>query len=743
MAVKLEVILGLKNAFSSGWNKAEGDFKRGVRNMRASWNTLITLPNVLAAATPVLITKNLIDASMQMEALEAKMKSALPTFGQSERELNYVSQEADRMGINFQKLAQSYSMFAASSTRVGISLKDTRKIFKDFSEVTTALKLRPEQVSGVFLALEQMASKGKPQLQELKLQLGQYIPGAVELGAQAMGISVDKFLKKLQKGEITSREFLKKYAETVRSELGAGFDMAAKQTQASLNRINNEWFKLRVSLGKMFSKETVTAIDSITGGLKALNEHTAALKAGFETLTTPIVIVWNELQNMGVAIGYVFDATSSLITMVLIPLVKILGFVSDSAKVAGQQLYYLIRGDFAGATKAGAGDEGIIKRIKEIFDIEKALLENSSGMWEKWNARADKNYQDMADKMAKAYLAIRNASKKTDIGSSELIEGKGSKIAPDQSGGMSEKELKKWDAWIEKLQALSEREAAELHKRHLAWLAFRESVKREDEQWEAGKIKWEEDQAKLISDAYQQSEEARINIIESNSERELALLEFKYLKEREQFKGNRIALLHIEDAYITERNALTRELNKQQIASALSWVNIITDSFMTIAGETKEFTGLYKTAAIIQIIADTMSAAQSAYSSMVKSFGTYGIPAGIAAAAVVSAAGIARATMVANQKFAFGTRTFRTNGPQMITVGDNPGYRERVTVTPESSQNVNGPTSGSGGGTFVANFYDYSGGLVESFRSKIRAGGEADRLVRDILSRGKALGALV
>lgn len=38
---------------------------------------------------------------------------------------------------------------------------------------------------------------------------------------------------------------------------------------------------------------------------------------------------------------------------------------------------------------------------------------------------------------------------------------------------------------------------------------------------------------------------------------------------------------------------------------------------------------------------------------------------------------------------------FMTNGPQMIMVGDNPGGREHVQVTPTSSPNYNGPKSGN------------------------------------------------
>ena len=37
---------------------------------------------------------------------------------------------------------------------------------------------------------------------------------------------------------------------------------------------------------------------------------------------------------------------------------------------------------------------------------------------------------------------------------------------------------------------------------------------------------------------------------------------------------------------------------------------------------------------------------------------------------------------------------FTTSGPQMLLVGDNPGGRERVQVSPLSSQNINGPQGG-------------------------------------------------
>lgn len=63
------------------------------------------------------------------------------------------------------------------------------------------------------------------------------------------------------------------------------------------------------------------------------------------------------------------------------------------------------------------------------------------------------------------------------------------------------------------------------------------------------------------------------------------------------------------------------------------------------------------------------------------------------------------------QKLAAGG-SFTTNGPQLLMVGDNPGGRERVEVTPMSSPNIRGPKSSSGA-TQNNYFYGYSREEIE------------------------------
>jgi hypothetical protein len=99
-----------------------------------------------------------------------------------------------------------------------------------------------------------------------------------------------------------------------------------------------------------------------------------------------------------------------------------------------------------------------------------------------------------------------------------------------------------------------------------------------------------------------------------------------------------------------------------------------------------------KRAAQVQAIVDTYAAANAAFKAMA------GIPVigpglGAFAAATAIAAGLANVRMIESQSFAQGG-DFVTSGPQMIAVGDNPGGRERVQVTPLSSPNIDGPQGG-------------------------------------------------
>ena len=92
--------------------------------------------------------------------------------------------------------------------------------------------------------------------------------------------------------------------------------------------------------------------------------------------------------------------------------------------------------------------------------------------------------------------------------------------------------------------------------------------------------------------------------------------------------------------------------------------------------------------------------------------------------ALQAAAGYAQIRTIEAQQFAKGG-DFVTSGPQMIMVGDNPGGRERVQVTPLSSPNIAGPQGGQivvnvSGNVMTSDYVE--GELAEQIKEAARRG---------------------
>lgn len=125
--------------------------------------------------------------------------------------------------------------------------------------------------------------------------------------------------------------------------------------------------------------------------------------------------------------------------------------------------------------------------------------------------------------------------------------------------------------------------------------------------------------------------------------------------------------------------------------------NATVASTSTMLGSFSKLNEATKGSALVSARLAQASAIIDTYAGANKAFAQGGVLGFVSSAAVI-AAGLANVVTIEKslsnmQSFATGG-DFVTSGPQMIMVGDNPGGRERVQVTPLSSPNINGPDGG-------------------------------------------------
>ncbi len=191
------------------------------------------------------LTSSVVSAGIEMQALENRMRSATGSNAVAAESMKYVRDEADRLGLVFTVVAENYASFSASALRSGLTLGETRRVFRGVSEAAAAMGLSAERQSLVFQALSQMASKGTVSMEELRQQLGESLPGALQIFATAMGVSTSKFIKMVESGKVLTPDLVK-LGDEMHKQFGERAVEASQNAQGEINRLRNALFDLKV-----------------------------------------------------------------------------------------------------------------------------------------------------------------------------------------------------------------------------------------------------------------------------------------------------------------------------------------------------------------------------------------------------------------------------------------------------------------------------------------------------------------
>lgn len=253
-------------------------------------------------------------AGIELDALQNTMLAATGGWESGGREIKWVIDMSNRLGLAFGDVSDSYAKFMTSFTRSGGTISQSRQIFEDLSTAMVSLHLPAERMQGVFVALEQMANKGTVQAEELKRQLGNALPGAFELAAESMGILPARLMDLMKKGEVFSKDFLPAFAATVKAALGQSIDIASMQFNASINRLATATDLLKMNLGQMVNEALLPLVNGLVGVTNALaktaqffNENTTAsnlLKGALVgLLATVVAFNWSTIVSGIAAFG--------------------------------------------------------------------------------------------------------------------------------------------------------------------------------------------------------------------------------------------------------------------------------------------------------------------------------------------------------------------------------------------------------------------------------------------------------
>jgi len=228
-----------------------------------------------------------------LQSFNNTLKAISPSAKEVQASNDLILQLVDKYNIPLQSARDGFTKLYASMQSAGFGGDEVRDIFTGISKAAATFGMSADKVDRVNYAFAQMASKGQVMSEELKGQLGDVLPGALGIFAEAAGFkgpdAIQKFSEALEDGAYKGqamKQLLTNVGIVMNQEFGPGAEGAARTFQGVINRMQNSL----LSLYEAFEPAAVGFLNAVvmplTSGIKQVTDGFNAFFTGQAAQTT-------------------------------------------------------------------------------------------------------------------------------------------------------------------------------------------------------------------------------------------------------------------------------------------------------------------------------------------------------------------------------------------------------------------------------------------------------------------------
>jgi tape measure domain-containing protein len=211
----------------------------------------------------------------------------------------------EKYNVPLQSARDGFTKLYASMAPAGFSGDEIRDLFTGITKAAATFGMSADKVDRVNYAFAQMASKGQVMSEELKGQLGDVLPGAMALFAEAAGFkgpkAIQDFSAALEDGAYKGEAMvalLKNVTVVMNKEFGPGAEGAALTFQGVMNRMQNSMTLFYEAFEPVAVGFLNTVVVPMTNGIKQLTDGLNAFFTGTAAKTAGGFAFAQELESL-------------------------------------------------------------------------------------------------------------------------------------------------------------------------------------------------------------------------------------------------------------------------------------------------------------------------------------------------------------------------------------------------------------------------------------------------------------
>lgn len=277
-------------------NTVQKGLTDSTRNMVRAYASIFAVVGATAA-----INKT----GQSFEAMNSAMLAAMGSEAEAAKQVEFLTGMTRRLGFSLLDTADQYTKFVFAS-KDKLDTEQVNTFFQSMAEAGTVLGVSKDRMRLSFNAVQQMMNKTTVNSEELRRQLAESFPGAVQLFAKAAGKTEKELFDMMQAGKLLAADILPLVGEEMKKLANTAGALEAKlmTTRIAQGRFFNE---LELSMNKIFK---------------------SGFDKGFAELLETFTVGLNNNQEVLEALGKTFGFVFKIIKAIAEPLLAVIGAIT-------------------------------------------------------------------------------------------------------------------------------------------------------------------------------------------------------------------------------------------------------------------------------------------------------------------------------------------------------------------------------------------------------------------------------
>lgn len=260
-----------------------------------------------------------LEASKQLQSFNNQLLAITGTASNVKRSTDFINETVSTFNVPLQSAREGFLRLYASMQPAGMDAGVIENLFVGISQASATLGLSADQVDRVTYAFSQMASKGKVMSEEVTGQLGDVIPGALSLMADAAGMSMADFKKAMEDGLVSGKAMEQLFTNlpiVLEQRFGKGAAGAAQTLQGQLSNLTTETTRLYEAFNPIVTVIAETVLPILSSALKDAQDAVEAFGLKINGINPAVGNLSEGAQNLYKAFEILVSTAQSVATII-------------------------------------------------------------------------------------------------------------------------------------------------------------------------------------------------------------------------------------------------------------------------------------------------------------------------------------------------------------------------------------------------------------------------------------------